>query len=260
MINQYHYNRSAHGFTLIEVVIAIAIFAVIATMAIGGLKAVLTANQITSVDADQLAQLQLAMLIMERDVEQMTDRPITDQNGQVQDAVLARANYLEFTRGGYANPFGQQNRSTLQRVAYTIRNGQLIRTTWPELDRAPTTQAINHILLNHITTIAFQFMDNHQQFYDSWPPPNQNNSVQSNSNQTASNSSQNAATITPVGTTLNTANQNNTNQNNTNQNNANQPPVLPIAIKIVLTLGNGDTITRLFAIPGSSLEVPSTSS
>jgi general secretion pathway protein J len=251
MINQHHYKQSSQGFTLIEVIIAIAIFAIIATMVIGGLKAVLTANQITSVDADQLAQLQLAMLIMERDVEQMTDRPITDQNGQVQVAVIASPQYLEFTHGGYSNPFGLQNRSTLQRVAYTIQNGQLIRTTWPELDRAPTTQAINHVLLSNITSIQFQMMDNNQQFYDSWPPPN---SVQSTSSQTSSNSSQNTATTTAVGTT------NTTNQNNTDQYNANQSPVLPTAIKVVLTLGNGGTITRFFAIPGKSLETTTTSS
>ena len=69
-------NKTQHGFTLIELMIALAIFAVLSAMTYGGLRAVLNARNQSDQQAERLATLQTALVIMGRDIEQATPRSI----------------------------------------------------------------------------------------------------------------------------------------------------------------------------------------
>ncbi|HSC47386.1 MAG TPA: type II secretion system minor pseudopilin GspJ, partial [Gammaproteobacteria bacterium] len=128
--------RSTRGFTLLELLVAIAIFAVLAVMAYGGLNSVIRQREQNDTAMLRLKQLQQAMAIMTRDFAQMAPRPVRDQLGGVHCALSAGPNNvppIEFTRGGWTNPLGVI-RSTQQRVAYALEDGTLVRYTWPELD------------------------------------------------------------------------------------------------------------------------------
>jgi general secretion pathway protein J len=166
--------RRVLGFTLLELLVAMAIFAVLAVMAYGGLNSVIRQRERNDVAMLRLKQLQQTMAIMTRDFAQLAPRPVRDQLGGLHCALSAGPDNvppIEFTRGGWTNPLGVI-RSTQQRVAYALEDGTLVRYTWPELDRAVQTQPQKQMLLPEVSSIAVQYLDASGAFQDQWPPIN----------------------------------------------------------------------------------------
>ena len=69
------------GFTLLELLVALAIFALVSVMAYGGLASVLDQQFATDEIAGQLARLQKTYLLLQRDFEQLVPRPVRDEYG-----------------------------------------------------------------------------------------------------------------------------------------------------------------------------------
>ncbi len=160
-----------HGFTLLELLVALGIFALLAAMAYGGLNSVMTARQITTEHAERLSQLQMAFLWLGRDIEQAVDRSIRDEYAEIKPALLGveTGRYqLELTRTGWRNPAGRK-RSNLQRVAYGLREGKLIRAYWNVLDRAQDSQPLESELLDGVDKLELRFLNDKGQWQDSWP-------------------------------------------------------------------------------------------
>jgi general secretion pathway protein J len=164
------------GLTLIELLISVAIFAVLSALAYGGLNNVLLTSTHTQAETKRLTTLQLAMLYLERDINQMIDRPTRGQYGDMEPALAApppdaEQPLMSFTRAGWANPAGQL-RSQLERVAYDFdeEKEQLVRITWPLLDGASKETEIKATLLDAVTGLKFRFMDEQEQWHTSWPP------------------------------------------------------------------------------------------
>lgn len=163
--------KKQSGFTLLELLVAIGIFALLAAMGYGGLNNVMTARKITTQHAERLSQLQMAFLWLGRDIEQTVDRPIRDEYAQVQPAMLGveTGRYqLELTRTGWRNPAGHA-RSNLQRVAYGLRDGNLLRVYWAVLDRAEDSQPLESVLLDGVEKLELRFLNEAGQWQDSWP-------------------------------------------------------------------------------------------
>ena len=167
MIN---YQKKQLGFTLIEVLIAIAIFAILSVLAYGGLNSVIESKQQTEDALTRLRQLQLTMTKLQRDIEQVSAREAKDEFGgsllklsSGQDSELL----IQFTRNGWRNP-AELTRSHLQRVAYKLDEDKLIRMTWPYVDRAQDSQVIETLLIDNISEIKFKFYDS-ESWSDNWP-------------------------------------------------------------------------------------------
>ena len=106
------------GFTLLELLVSMGIFALMAAMAYGGLNAIIKERQATDKHAARLAHLQTSFLWLGRDIEQTINRKIRDEYGDSQLAMTSAGFglfQLELTRGGWRNPAGR-TRSNLQRV------------------------------------------------------------------------------------------------------------------------------------------------
>ncbi|MBI5463229.1 MAG: type II secretion system minor pseudopilin GspJ, partial [Gammaproteobacteria bacterium] len=162
------YTKRAHGFTLIELLIALAVFSVLAMLAYGGLNTMLNTRALTDQKADALRELQLAYRNVERDVDQWVPRVIRDEFGTDRPALSAGDDAdmaLELTRGGWRNPAGQP-RSTLQRVAYAVRDNKLVRLTWLSLDRAPDAQPETQELLAGVRELRLRFFDGANQWQE----------------------------------------------------------------------------------------------
>jgi general secretion pathway protein J len=166
----------SRGFTLLELLIAVAVFAVLSALAYGGLNNVLLTSRYAQEDAERLAALQLAMRYLQRDVEQAIGRQIRDQYGDPQPALKSAEvdsdqPLLSFTRAGWPNPAGQL-RSQLERVAYNFNreNKELVRITWPELDGAGQDTAMKTTLLEGVDALKFRFMNEQGQWQAAWPP------------------------------------------------------------------------------------------
>ncbi|MBE9561308.1 MAG: prepilin-type N-terminal cleavage/methylation domain-containing protein, partial [Proteobacteria bacterium] len=86
------------GFTLLELLVALAIFAVIAAMAYSGLNTILTARLQIEQQAEQLASLQRIFIKLGHDIEQYIQRPIRNQYGDKEPSINGTNRQIEFTR------------------------------------------------------------------------------------------------------------------------------------------------------------------
>ena len=125
-------------FTMLELLIAIAIFAMLGLATYRMLDSVLSADAVTREHERQLRELTRALSAFERDLRQVTVRPIRDAFGDAQPALhgdLADATALELSRVGWRNPLGQP-RAEIQRVRWQLSGEQWQRRYWRVLDRA----------------------------------------------------------------------------------------------------------------------------
>jgi general secretion pathway protein J len=152
--------RRARGFTLLEVLIAVAVFAVVGVMAYGGLQAVLTQQAIARDNADRFRELQFAVQQVSRDLLQMNPRPVREPLGDGYRAALysdPRGEVLlEFTRGGWTNPLGQP-RAAVQRVAYVLEEDRLLRQHWFVPDQTLGEEPVEREVLSGVQEVRLRF-------------------------------------------------------------------------------------------------------
>lgn len=120
------------GFTLLEMLVAMAVFAIMSMVAYQGLRAVLDADQITREQAQRLADLQVTLSVLERDLAQVIDVPVRDEFGDRLPPLRLRAggetDLLELVRAGAG---GDQR---IRRTAWRITERGLEREMWPGVD------------------------------------------------------------------------------------------------------------------------------
>lgn len=161
-----------NGFTLLELVVAMAVFAIMAAIAYSGLNNVLIARGQTEEHSKNLQQLQLAMNWLARDIQQTTDRGVRSEYGEIMAPLIGNdfEGYLiEFTRNGWRNP-ANHARSNLQRVAYAVREEKLVRAYWRVLDRAEDSKAYEHELLDGVKSVEVRYLGAGDEWQTSWPP------------------------------------------------------------------------------------------
>ncbi|MBY5923521.1 type II secretion system minor pseudopilin GspJ [Ferrimonas balearica] len=155
----------AQGFTLLEMLLAIAIFAVI------GVASATILQQVTKVDGvsqgaqDDLKALQLAMNLMERDFGQMiprTSRSTATENSQAlfeaaESLYESASEGMRFYRLGWLNPEGRLPRGSVQQVVYRIQDETLQRlyTLYPDPVQGEEAQVLN--LLEGVISLKFSF-------------------------------------------------------------------------------------------------------
>ncbi|MBN1378625.1 MAG: type II secretion system minor pseudopilin GspJ [Gammaproteobacteria bacterium] len=163
------------GFTLLELLVAMAVFAALAVAAYGSLNSVLKTRDHTSKAAVSLQRLQMGMTILQRDFMQLTDTSARDEYGDLLSPFITpsdNSNLLEFTHSGWNNPTNQP-RSNLQRVAYELEDNTLYREYWPQLQPGSRQEPVRAILLEDIEEVEFEFLDRSKdRWHAEWPPLN----------------------------------------------------------------------------------------
>ncbi|MBM7060889.1 type II secretion system minor pseudopilin GspJ [Pseudomonas sp. UL073] len=160
------------GFTLLELLIAIAIFALLALATYRMLDSVLRSDAATRVQEQQLRELTRAIGAFERDLLQVLARPVRDGNGESLPALTGVAGdsaQLEFTRAGWRNPTGQL-RSQVQRVRWQLSGEQWQRRYWLVLDQAQDSQPQMQQVLDGVIHFSVRYLDAENRWLDSWPP------------------------------------------------------------------------------------------
>ena len=160
------------GFTLLELLVAITVFVLLAAIAYGGLNTVLQGSRRIENEADRLKQLQQALRLVSDDLRQFIQRPVRDEYGDQEEALLV-ANGGEqrilFTRAGYINPLGLP-RSEMLRVAYLVEDDTLVRLHWPTLDRSQGNEPYRVALLSGVAGLEIRLLDDKGNWQDEWPP------------------------------------------------------------------------------------------
>lgn len=162
------YKRGQRGFTLLELLIALAIFALIGAAAFAGLDTTLELRQQAEQTGQRLANIQFALQIIERDLEQIIPRSVRDDSGSSQNALQTGSNnaIVSLSRSGWDN-FLQQPRSQLQRVQYELREQNLVRVYWPHLDGA--YEARESVLLTGVADLRLRWLNQQRQWQNRWP-------------------------------------------------------------------------------------------
>ena len=155
------------GFTLLELLVALAIFGLLAAMSYSGLQAVLEQQAHTEQAADRLGELQKLYLIMQRDIEQIVPRTVRDEFGDAQQPLVG-GDALQLTRGGWRNPAGRQ-RSTLQRVGYAYDDEQLVRYSWSLLVLCLYIYPLEQPLIDDVERMGLRYLDGNDEWQEQWP-------------------------------------------------------------------------------------------
>lgn len=166
------------GMTLIELLVAMAIFAVMTSSMFIAFDSFQKAKEVTDKSAERLKQYQLAFNIISRDMQQMAPRAIRDEFGSETLLYALRAESdgsVEFSRYGWnRSPFSKVKRSEIQRVAYYLEEKKLMRASWRVLDRAEDSTPSRTELLDGVETLTFvfHFQDAQNKWKEegAWPP------------------------------------------------------------------------------------------
>src|SRR5256712_4971936 len=169
-------NPRASGFTLIELLVALVIFGIFAVFAYAGLGRLLDNRERLTEEQRVWQELSLTFLRISDDVAHARSRAVRDVSGFELRAFVGRPfdpralaePSLELTRGGELN-YGGGPHSDLRRVAYRLKEGRLLRITWPVLDRAPTTVSLEAPLLGAVEIFQLRFYGASGESVDTWP-------------------------------------------------------------------------------------------
>ena len=165
--------RYRGGFTLIEVLVSLAVFAVLAALAYGTLNQALLSAEILNDRMDRLQAIQRTVRMLADDLQQLAPRPVRDELGDnfrpALDTGFQSGFAIELTRGGWSNPIVLP-RSTMQRVGYRIEDNELVRYQWFTLDRTLSNEPTGVTLLDGVESLQFRFSDASGEFTEQWPP------------------------------------------------------------------------------------------
>jgi general secretion pathway protein J len=163
------------GFTLIEVLVAVAVFGMLAVLAYMALGQTLANAEMLTTRMTRLHNIQRAMIQLSNDLLQASPRPVRNALGDGYEAALHTALdadfALELTHGGWPNPAGVP-RSTQQRSAYRIEDGQLVRYHWNVLDRTYANEPVVRVLLDDVDSLVLRYLQVNGEWTEVWPPQN----------------------------------------------------------------------------------------
>ena len=151
-------NPKCPGFTLLELMVAISIFAIVSLLTMGGMTTVLDTQQHTEEHLQRLTRLQMVFTILSRELQQFSPRSIRDEYGAVIESISSETSEgvsgIEFSHQGR---FTLGSKVSLQRVAYYFEDEQLVKKVWRVLDRVEDTSPVKQVLLDNIEELNFSF-------------------------------------------------------------------------------------------------------
>ncbi len=168
-------NRQNSGFTLIEVLVALAIFGVMSVLAYLALSLALNNTEMLNARMDRLRDIQRTVRYLTNDLSMAVPRPVRGELGDIYaPAVLVSAGNdfaLAVTHGGWSNPAGLP-RGTLQRSVYVIEEGTLLRVYYNVLDATYSNNPVSQELIDGVEALEFRLIQDNGDPILEWPPVN----------------------------------------------------------------------------------------
>ena len=164
----------AHGFTLIEMLVALLILAVMSALGYSTYRAARISATRAQESLARTREIEFGLRIMLQDLAEAVPRPIRAPLGTPRRPSFrggpGQTTLLDLTRSGWSNTAGMQ-RSTLQRVSYALVGDKIQRSYQTVLDPTSTNQPVVQDLLTGVTSITLNFLDPNQAWNTQWPPP-----------------------------------------------------------------------------------------
>jgi general secretion pathway protein J len=168
-------SATCRGFTLLEVLIAIAIVAVIAVLGYRALASLSDAETRLAAEATRWRTLDLFFARLEGDMREAMPR--SARSGAVREAPWLGAvirsggndgdSAVAFSRAG--PEFNIEPGSAGQRLGYRLREGTVEVLYWPSFDRPQDAPATSYALLTDVTRFRLIYLARNNAWVESWP-------------------------------------------------------------------------------------------
>ena len=155
------------GFTLVEVLVSLFIFALISTGTLSAMFQTFAAKDRLDAASTELSDIAAFRAILRADINAMELRPMRDGVGGLETYLVTTRNpeesdaLLTFTRLGRSNPVGAP-RGQSERVRYIFRDGHFIRETLIHENPAQREDWTGRVLLENIEEVDVVFRNNVQ--------------------------------------------------------------------------------------------------
>ncbi|USD65183.1 type II secretion system minor pseudopilin GspJ [Vibrio sp. SCSIO 43136] len=168
-------SRRSQGFTLIEVLVSIAIFASLSVAAYQVVSQIQRSNEVSQEKTQRIEQLQRSLVFMDNDFRQMTLRQWRDDGEELSTKLLRYEDYLLdsdekgvlFARGGWQNPQQVFPRSEVTKVGYRVRENKLERVWWRYPDTQSGEPPLVRVMLDNVESMTLKFYDG-QSWKSAW--------------------------------------------------------------------------------------------
>jgi general secretion pathway protein J len=162
------------GFTLIEVIIALAIFSLISIAAYKAIDGLIKVKE--RIDNEDLKWQQVMQFLdrFELDVKQHANRPIRNANDIMEPAWVAQPGYtnqygaqLIFSRFGNAELSGYL--MDTRRIGYRLNQGAIELVQWPSLDLTKGENPEVFEVLQNVNNMNIKYLTNDGRWILIWP-------------------------------------------------------------------------------------------
>lgn len=154
--------KRSRAFTLIEIMIALFIFALMASIVSTALYTMFNAREAAIQYADDLSELQTTITLLEFDIAQSLKRPQGKPFYGGDDTIYV------LPHAGFSNPNDQLKRSTLSLVSYRVENHELIRSVYVG-DKVTMEDGVKRVLLHNVSDIKINYINSANEILNQWP-------------------------------------------------------------------------------------------
>jgi general secretion pathway protein J len=161
------------GFTLVEVLVALVLFAIMTLIGYRSLSGIFETRTRLDAQSSALRDLSLLFARFESDFNTVLARPIVNGDNQLEAAFrvappqIATDPLIRFTRAGFAG--GEGVSAAPQRIGYRLRDGVLELLVWDGVDHAPRAVPTAYAALSDVREFALRAMDQNGQWQTVWP-------------------------------------------------------------------------------------------
>jgi len=153
------------GLTLVELLVALTVFALLSAGGIAMLRGGLDSRQAVQESVSDQQRIQILRAVLRADLAQMVDRPARMSTGNVRPWRFLGTErggqglpVMAFLRGGWDNPGMQAPRSELVYVEYVFEEGRLIRRLYPRPDTAADTPRVEQVLAEDLDDLRLRYL------------------------------------------------------------------------------------------------------
>ena len=159
--------KPSTGFTLIEIMVAMVVFAVVALMAYTGLDHMVQVKQRMEVDNRKWHDLTMVLTRIEEDFSQAANRQWRDEGGTTRAAVWGEAGSVDGS--GAQLELVRFDGDHLVHIGYRLTKDKLELLLWNVLDRAPRTVPVAYPLLSNVSHFDMRYIDAAGNWQLTWP-------------------------------------------------------------------------------------------
>lgn len=165
--------RRQRGLTLVELLVAMAVLAVLALGTSAILSSAIEGQSRAELRAQQLQSLGIATAIIQRDAAQMLLGPLRELDGEKRETAVfvddpAAEYFLSFTKSGRMALPGVDVSGPYERVRYVWRDQALWRMTSPAAQPSFDSPWAEQRLLDEVDDIELRFFDGNR-WHEQWP-------------------------------------------------------------------------------------------